>query len=70
MSRRVWGLRLTRPFSHWEVVASRFGWQAVLLSDDPLRGGKLATFVVYLCEETEVSGETVTTYAWALRAHT
>jgi len=56
-------------FSHWEVVASRFGWQTVLLSDDPLRGGKLATFVVYLCEETEVSGETVATYAWALRAH-
>ena len=38
--------------AHWDAVRARFGWPRVILSDDSERGGKLATFVLYMTEDT------------------
>ena len=53
--------------THWLVVVARHGWPRVILADDPLRGGKLATFVVYLVEETVIKASSIQNYVWALR---
>ena len=54
--------------SHWSVVARRHGWPRVIVADDPLRGGKLSTFVSFLVDETQVKSTSIQNYVWALRA--
>ena len=54
---------------HWRVVCSRYGWPEVIVTDDPLRGGKLAAFMMYMCDETDLAGVSISNYVWALRAH-
>ena len=53
--------------AHWSLVAARHMWPRVIVADDPLRGGKLATFVVYLVQETSVKATSIQNYVWALR---
>ena len=38
------------------------------MADDPNRGGKLASFVVFLVQETRIKATSITNYVWALRA--
>ena len=52
---------------HWSVVASRHVWPRLILADDPMRGGKLATFVSYLVYETQLKATSISNYVWALR---
>ena len=52
---------------HWSVVTSRHVWPRLILADDPMRGGKLATFVSYLVRETEIKATSISNYVWALR---
>ena len=54
--------------THWTIVAARHMWPRVIQGDDPLRGGKLATFVVYLVQETSIKASSIQNYVWALRA--
>ena len=53
---------------HWVVVADRHMWPRIILADDPLRGGKLATFVSYLVYETELKATSISNYVWGLRS--
>ena len=53
---------------HWLTVAERHMWPRIIIADDPLRGGKLATFVSYLVYETEIKATSISNYVWALRA--
>ena len=32
----------------WGAVCAAYGWERVLRTDDPLRGGKLAAFVLHI----------------------
>ena len=54
--------------AHWDVVWPRHGWARILVSGDIHRGSKLATFISYLVNETDVHANTITNYVWALRA--
>ena len=54
---------------HWRVVCSRHRWPEVIATDDPSRGGKLCTFMIYMMDETELAGASITNYTWALRAY-
>ena len=54
---------------HWRVVCSRHGWPEIIVTDDPTRGGKLSTFMMYMCDETDLAGVSIGNYVWALRAH-
>jgi hypothetical protein len=54
---------------HWRVVCSRHRWPEVIASDDPSRGGKLAAFMLYCVDETELVGSSIMNYTWALRAY-
>jgi hypothetical protein len=54
---------------HWRVVCARHGWAEIIVTDDPLRGGKLATYMIYMCDETDLAGVSIGNYVWALRAH-
>ena len=59
---------ISAALAHWSTVALRHGWPRVIVADDPLRGGKLATFVSYLVDETELKAVSISNYVWALRA--
>ena len=54
--------------THWDAVRARFGWPRLILSDDSERGGKLATFVLYMAEDTELVGASISNYVWAFRS--
>ena len=54
----------------WDVVCSRHHWPRIIASDDPARGGKLATFVLYMVDDTELSADSIVNYVWGLRAWT
>eukprot|EP00964_Phaeocystis_antarctica_P101158 scaffold66659_cov72-Phaeocystis_antarctica.AAC.2 len=47
---------------------SGFGWPRLILSDDSERGGKLATFVLYMAEDTDLVGASISNYVWAFRS--
>ena len=51
----------------WTLVCARHNWSRVIVSDDPSRGGKLATFIVYLLDDTELTAGTITNYLWGVR---
>ena len=52
----------------WDVVVRRYGWDRVIRSDDPCRGGKLTTFVVHMVEDTSLHWESIRSYVWGLRS--
>jgi hypothetical protein len=54
--------------SHWDVIRARYGWPRLILSDDSERGGKLATFVLYMAEDTDLVGASISNYVWAFRS--
>ena len=54
---------------HWRIVCSRHRWPEVIVSDDPSRGGKLASFMMYMVDETDLAGTSIMNYVWALRAY-
>ena len=54
--------------THWDVVRARYGWPRLILSDDSERGGKLATFVLYMAEDTNLVGASISNYVWAFRS--
>ena len=54
---------------HWRPVCQRFGWPELVLSDDPSRGGKMASFVLLMAEDTSLSYGSISNYVWGLRTH-
>ena len=53
---------------HWRPVALRHGWDDIILSDDPGRGGKLATFVMEMARDTSLAYGSISNYVWGLRS--
>lgn len=53
---------------HWDLVRARHGWSRILVTDDPERGGKLATLLLYFVDETELVYSSIANYIWALRS--
>jgi hypothetical protein len=53
---------------HWDVVRQRHGWPRIIESDDLSRGGKLATFVLYMAHETELVAASISNYVWGFRS--
>ena len=54
--------------TRWDAVVLRYGWDRVIHSDDPHRGGKLVTFVVHMVEDTSLHWEAIRGYVWGLRS--
>lgn len=54
--------------SHWDVARTRHGWARVIRSDDPERGGKLATWVLYMADDTTLVYASISDYVWGLRS--
>ena len=52
----------------WDIVIARHGWGRIIMSDDPTRGGKLATWVRYMIYETDLVADSISNYVWALRS--
>ena len=54
---------------HWDAVREHWHWDRVIQSGDPLRGGKLTTFVLRLMARTPFyPSSTIGNYVWALCA--
>ena len=54
----------------WDRARAPHGWERIIRSDDPSRGGKLATLVLFMLDDTELSAATITTYVWGVRVWT
>jgi hypothetical protein len=52
---------------YWKPVAEENGWDEIIATDDPERGGKLATFVLRMLGDTALVADSIGTYVWALR---
>jgi len=52
---------------HWRSTCSLHGWQELILSDDPSRGGKLASFVMRMVQDTELVYDSISRYVWGVR---
>ena len=60
---------ISAALGHWRVLCGRHRWPEVIASDDPSRGGKMASFMIYMVDETELAGTSILNYTWALRAY-
>ena len=56
-------------YAHWKPVADEFGWDYIIPSDDPERGGKLAAFVLHLMDDTSLVYASIQNYVWGLRQY-
>ena len=52
----------------WDIVVTRYGWARIIVTDDLSRGGKLATWVNYMINETNLAANSIANYVWGLRA--
>lgn len=53
----------------WRLVADYYGWPEIIQTDDEERGGKLATFVLHMLENTDLVADSIGTYVWGLCKH-
>ena len=51
----------------WRAVAEDHGWPAIISTDDPLRGGKLVTWVRRMVEDTALTYKSIDCYLWGVR---
>ena len=51
----------------WGTVCAAYGWERVLRTDDPLRGGKLAAFVLHMTTKTTLVYGSIENYVWGVR---
>ena len=59
---------INAALSHWDKAREPHGWPRVIASDDPERGGKMATFVKHMAKDTSIVGSSISNYVWAFRA--
>ena len=59
---------ISAALARWDAARQAPGWARLIESDDPERGGKLATFVMHMAEDTELVGASIANYVWAFRA--
>ena len=53
--------------SRWRTTCAEEGWHEVIKTEDPERGGKMAAFVLDMCDDTELPYTTIKSYEWGLR---
>ena len=51
----------------WTTVCALYGWERVLRTDDPRRGGKLAAFVLHMTTKTKLVFGSIEQYVWGVR---
>ena len=51
----------------WREVADLRGWPPIITSDDPMRGGKLAAFVMHMVQNTDLVYGSIEKYIWGVR---
>ena len=54
---------------HWDQCREAHGWERLVLTDDPIRGAKMATLVLYLIDNTNLVYASVVGYVWAVRTY-
>ena len=58
---------VTSAFAKWCPLCDTYGWERVIATDDPERGGKLVTFVLSLLDDTDLVADSISGYVWGLR---
>ena len=51
----------------WRETAAIYNWTAVIPTDDPARGGKLAAHVMRLVDDTSLAYKSIEGYMWGMR---
>ena len=59
---------VSAALAHWDMVWPKHGWPRIIASKDPHRGSKMAAYIAYMVNETDVHANTIGNYVWALRA--
>ena len=58
---------VSSALAQWDILRARHGWDRIILTGDSSRGGKLATWVAYMVNETELVSASIANYVWAVR---
>ena len=58
--------KINTAMSSWRSFASERGWDVVIQTDDPMRGGKLAAWVTSLVALTSLVYASISKYVWGL----
>ena len=53
----------------WRIVANKYGWEPIIVTDDLRRAAKLATLVLYMLDETTLAYGSISLYLWGVRQH-
>ena len=48
-------------------MCALYGWERILRTDDPRRGGKLAAFVLHMTTKTKLVFGSIEQYVWGVR---
>ena len=54
-------------YRRWEAFCGVQGWNPLIVSDDPERGGKLASWVLSMLDDTDLVFKSISTYVWGVR---
>ena len=58
--------KINTALKSWRAFASERGWEVVIKTDDPMRGGKLAAWVTSLVALTSLVYASISKYVWGL----
>ena len=59
---------VNRAVTLWNEVRTLFNWEELVLTGDPERGGKLASFVIYMVDNhPELVYDSINSYVWGFR---
>ena len=59
--------KMVVAYRRWEAFARTQGWSPLIVTDDPARGGKLASWVLSMLDDTELVFKSIATYVWGVR---
>ena len=59
--------KVVAGFRRWSAFAAELGWDSLISSGDPTRGGRLAAWVLSLLDDTTLVYNSISTYVWGMR---
>ena len=59
--------KVLTALKRWRAVCDERGWPALILSGDPSRGGRMATWVTQMVDDTDLTFASISTYVWGMR---
>jgi hypothetical protein len=60
--------KVITSFKKWEQFCYLHDWDPLILSRDPDRGGRMVSWIVSMCDDTELCYASISLYVWGMRS--